>query len=78
MLAWTFLLFWAYKKPLERRFVAPLTILILVWFFSLEVWAAASGFVTFQKLLPSMILQVVLTALYTFAYFYARKSASIT
>jgi hypothetical protein len=29
MLGWTFLLVWAYRRPLERQFVAALTVLVI-------------------------------------------------
>lgn len=68
MLAWTLLLYCAWKKPLERLFVAPLTVFIIVGFFVLEVWAVTSGVMTFGKALPSMIMQIVLTSIFSIAY----------
>lgn len=67
MLAWTLLLFWAWRKPMERRFAAPLTVWIIVGFFSLELWAVKNGIMTMEKALPSMILQVLLTTLFSFS-----------
>lgn len=71
MLAWTILLFWAWKKPSERKFIALLTILILVWFFSLEVWAVSNRVLRFQKIIPSMILQIMWIALFSYSYLYS-------
>lgn len=70
MLAWTLLLCWAYRKPLERKGVALLTILILICFVATEIASAANGILPFAKLLPSLILQAMWLVLYGFGYFY--------
>jgi hypothetical protein len=43
MLGWTLLLIWAYREPLERRFTAFLTILVIIGFIATEIFAVANG-----------------------------------
>ena len=43
MLGWTALLVWAYQRPLERRFVAALTVLVIYGLVATEIVASRSG-----------------------------------
>ena len=43
MLGWTVLLLWAYQRPLERRFIAALTVLVIYGLALTEVVAVLSG-----------------------------------
>jgi hypothetical protein len=43
MLAWTLLLVWAYQRPVERRFVAALTVLVIYGLVATEVSAAPAA-----------------------------------
>jgi uncharacterized membrane protein len=38
MLAWTILLLWAYRKPLERRYIALFTVIILMCMIIIETF----------------------------------------
>ena len=69
MLGWTGLLFWAARRPLERRGVALLTAVpVLAGLVLTEAWAIATGLVRASQLMPMMPLQLVgmvaLSALY--------------
>jgi hypothetical protein len=64
MLGWTILLVWAYQRPLERIFVAPLTILVIYGLVITEVAALASGHIALEKIAPTLCLQAVLVALF--------------
>lgn len=64
MLGWTVLLAWAYQRPLERRFVAPLTILVIYGLVLTEVIAAASGHIALEKIAPTLCLQAALVTLF--------------
>jgi hypothetical protein len=70
MLGWTALLVWAYQRPLERRGVAALTVLVIYGLVATEVAAAVSGAVPVAKLAPTWCLQTVLLALFAGAYHY--------
>ena len=74
MIAWTLLLFWAYKKPIERRMVALLTLFVLVSFIIVEALGVRNNVLALDKALPTMISQFVWSILFTFAYPNSRKA----
>jgi len=68
MTGWTLLLIWAYKKPLERRFIAFLTIVVIIGFVTVEFFAIVNGIISINKMIPTWTLQVVLLGLFGFSY----------
>jgi len=70
MLGWTVLLLWAYRSPIERRFVAALTVLVIYGLIATEVVAVLSGALPVWRMVPTWCLQVVLLALFAGAYHY--------
>ena len=68
MLGWTALLVWASQRPLERAFVAPLTILVIYGLVATEIAAVASGIVPAWRMVPTWILQAALVGLFASAY----------
>jgi hypothetical protein len=70
MLGWTALLLWAYRRPLERRFVAALTVLVLYGLVLTEAVAVASGALEVWRMLSTWCLQAGLLALFAGAYHY--------
>jgi hypothetical protein len=72
MFAWTVLLIWADRKPLERKGILPITLLVVVGEVATQMWGIASGFVPLLPLIPTFGMQVVLSALFLFSYFNAR------
>ena len=64
MAGWTLLLIWASKKPLERRFVAFLTIVVIVGLVTTEVYAVLSGYIDINQVVPTLLLQTVLLGLF--------------
>ena len=74
MLAWTVLLFWADRKPVERRDVLPMTLLVVAGEVAAQLWGIRAGFVPFRALLPTFGIQASLALLYIFTYIHARKS----
>ncbi len=68
MFGWTLLLIWAYKKPLERRFIAFLTTLVIIGFIVVEIFAIVNGSISINKMIPTWILQLVLLGLFGFSY----------
>ncbi len=74
MFGWTALLIWADRKPLERKGVLMLTAFPVVFGLALNnVLGTASGLIAFQSILPSLVIQCILAALFAFSYFNARK-----
>jgi hypothetical protein len=70
MLGWTVLLLWARRRPLERRFVALLTVLVIYGLVLTEVAAVVSGAMPAWRMVPTWILQAGLLALFATAYHY--------
>lgn len=68
MLGWTALLVWAARRPLERRFVAPLTVLVIYGLVVTEVAAVHAGTLSAARLAPTWVLQAVLLVLFAGAY----------
>ena len=68
MLGWTGLLVWAYRRPLERAFVAALTALVIYGLALTEIVAVLSGHMPAWRMAPTWILQAGLLALFAGAY----------
>jgi hypothetical protein len=73
MLAWTVLLLWAYRKPLERRYIALFTAVILVGFIATEVVLVSRGYIPPKSVRVSLIMQAVLTALFSCSFIISGK-----
>ena len=69
MLAWTILLYWAYHKPLERRYIALFTSLIILGFVITEIVAVCNNYILLSKVIPSFILQAILLTLFNYSFF---------
>lgn len=70
MAAWTALLLWAYRRPLERSFVAALTVFVIYGLVATEVVAVLAGHVAASRMIPTWFLQVGLVALFAGGYHY--------
>ena len=70
MLGWTVLLLWAYQRPVERRFVAALTVLVIYGLVLTETVAVLSGHLEAWRMIPTWILQALLLFLFAYAYHY--------
>jgi hypothetical protein len=68
MLAWTILLLWAYQKPLERRFIALLTIIILAGIGATEITMVGLDYFSFKSVLPSLIMQAAWLVLFGYSF----------
>lgn len=70
MTGWTALLVWAYQKPVERNFVAALTILVIAGLVATEIVTVLYGTLAAARMMPTWILQSILPGLFAYAYFY--------
>ena len=68
MLGWTGLLAWAYRNPIERRFVAALTMLVIGCLILTELMAVRSGALEVRRMVPTWCLQSLLLGLFARAY----------
>jgi hypothetical protein len=73
MFGWTILLLWADRKPLERKEVLPITLFVVLGEMTIQIWGIAVGFIPFQSVATTFILQIALIALFVFSYLNARK-----
>ena len=53
MAAWTALLLWAYRRPLERSFVATLTVFVIYGLVATEVVAVLAGHMAASRMVPT-------------------------
>ena len=75
MLAWTFLLIWADRKPLERKDILLLTVCpVIVGLMITSVTIFVAGFGTSGSLILNLSILTILIVLMTFSYLNARKS----
>jgi hypothetical protein len=70
MAAWTGLLVWAYQRPVDRRFVAALTVFVIYGLVTTEVLAVLAGDVQLSRMVPTWVLQALLLGLFASAYHY--------
>jgi hypothetical protein len=68
MLAWTLLLFWADRKPLERRMILPLTMIVIVWNTLTMMYGARQQLIPAETILPQIILCCALFFYYGFCF----------
>jgi len=73
MTGWTFLLLWAARKPVERRAVAPLTLIVVAGLAATEALAVADGEMDAGKAAQSWALQAALVTLGTAGFLRARN-----
>jgi hypothetical protein len=67
---WTVLLVWAYRHPIERAFVAALTVFVIYGLVVTEVAAVAAGILPAWRMVPTWALQAILLGLFATAYHY--------
>jgi len=72
MLAWTLLLLWAHKKPVERRIIAPLTILAIIGIAITNIIMVNIGLFTIAEMLPSFVVQTLLLSLFGIGYIFTK------
>jgi hypothetical protein len=76
MAGWTALLVWADRKPVERRDVILLTLFpVMAGLIGASIYAASSGLVAPESILPIFILQISLTVFFLGAYIISRPQA---
>jgi peptidoglycan/LPS O-acetylase OafA/YrhL len=71
MLGWTVLLAWAYQRPVERRFIAALTVVVIYGLVITEILAVSSGNLAAWRMAPTWSLQAALLCLFAGGYHHA-------
>lgn len=72
MIGWTALLYWADRKPVERRDVVLLTLLVILGYTAFLIYAIAAGFTPLRGSIDELIREALMIALFAFSYFNAR------
>lgn len=75
MFGWTVLLLWADRRPLERRGVLPITVLVIFGLASAGAYAVRAGLIDASNMAPTWVLQAILVALFLFSYARSRGAA---
>jgi hypothetical protein len=78
MVAWTILLLWAYRKSLERRYIALFTIIILIGIVMTEIVSLSQGYIQLSKVIPTLVMQVILLILYSYGFIISGKALNKT
>ncbi len=68
MLAWTLLLLWADRKPLERRMIVPLTMIIIVWNTFTMRYGVNNNLIPAESMLPQMLMSSALFIYFGFCF----------
>lgn len=76
MIGWTLLLFWADRKPLERKDILLLTLPVIAGYVLVELDALLAGIAPLGAMLVLFIQQAGLMGLFVFSYWNARLSES--
>ena len=71
MLAWTILLIWTLQKPIQRRFILLLTVLITVGMEASAIYLITVESIAKIQIIPLLILPVIVGSLFTAGYFVA-------
>ena len=74
MFGWTVLLLWADRKPVERKGILPITLLVVLGEALTQIWGVTVGFVPLGALVPTFILQAFIFSLLLFSYLNARRA----
>jgi len=76
MLGWTLLLLWADRRPVERRGVLPLTVVVVIGLAAAGAYAVGAGIVSAERMAPTWIWQGVISALFIFAFLRSRDTGA--
>ena len=72
MIGWTILLLWANHKPLERKGVVFITLLVIIGYTVFLIYSIASGYTTLQSSISELIREAMMIALFSYSYFNAK------
>jgi hypothetical protein len=76
MIGWTALLFWADRRPVERKDILLLTVPVVLGYICMVLYAISLGYVTFGKVAPALVMQAVLMGLFIGGYVKGRRLSS--
>lgn len=77
MIGWTLLLLWADRKPMERKDILPLTLVVVAGYVITEVYSVVSGETRLSQVLPVFAMQVLMSAMFVYSYIRARSMSPV-
>jgi drug/metabolite transporter (DMT)-like permease len=79
MLGWTILLLWADRRPVERRGILIITIVVILGLMGSSVFSLSAGFMPARSVVPLLAFQIALIALFSASHALSRREhGSIT
>ncbi len=73
MLGWTILLLWADRKPMERKGILVITLLVVLGEVAVEIFGVMIGFIAVSAMLLTWTIQFTIGALFVFSYWNSSK-----
>lgn len=73
MLGWSFVLFWAQRKPVERKGIFYCLIPVILGYLMINLIQINNGLVPLEKIIPVMIMQSLLLSLSIISIALAKK-----
>ncbi|MFZ1044019.1 MAG: hypothetical protein WCA79_21145 [Anaerolineales bacterium] len=73
MLGWTILLVWANRKPVERKGILLITLLVVLGEVATEIFGVMTGFIAVSAMLLTWAIQFIVGVLFVFSYWNASK-----
>jgi hypothetical protein len=78
MLGWTLLLVWAYQKPLDRRFVAVLSIIVVIGLMSANAAGFAFQILGMMQFASTLVIQCVILVLFLVGWIITRDIRNLS
>src|SRR5271157_3252934 len=73
MLGWTILLLWADRKPMERKGILLITLLVVLGEVATEIFGVMIGFIAVSAMLLTWTIQFIMGVLFVFSYWNTSK-----
>ncbi len=73
MIGWTVLLFWADRKPLERKDILPITLVVVAGYIIFEIYSIGAGYTTLGSTIPTLAMQIAMSGMFIFSYLNAKR-----
>ena len=78
MLGWTILLLWAYRQPLERRYISLFTAVVVAGFVLMEIFLTNQGYLPISnKFWGSLVMQLILVLLFGYSFYISQKRQKV-
>jgi hypothetical protein len=73
MLGWTIILLWADRKPMERKNILIITLVVILGEVVTEIFGVMTGFIAMPAMLLTWVLQLLVSTLFIFSFWNASK-----